>query len=82
MLSRVIWPGIQASEGDESIRARQGRPLEGVDQSGPGDGPTPVIVHKRVQFCLRSGFASTKLRGHVLGQMAREIIDEGSHGRQ
>src|SRR5713101_7151109 len=59
MLSRVIRSRVQAGEGDKSIRALQGHTLEGVDQSVPTTGPTPVIVHKRVKFCLRSGLAST-----------------------
>jgi len=37
MLSRVIRSGIQAGEGDESIRALQGHTLEGSDQSGAND---------------------------------------------
>src|SRR5216683_5767273 len=37
MLSRVIWSGIQAGEGDEGIRALHGHPLEGVDQSAADD---------------------------------------------
>jgi hypothetical protein len=37
MLSRVIRSGIQAGEGDESVRALHGHPFEGVDQSGADD---------------------------------------------
>src|ERR1700693_1340798 len=37
MLSRVIRSGVQAGEGDESIRVLQGQPLESVEQSGAGD---------------------------------------------
>src|SRR5271169_3378019 len=37
MLSRVIRSGVQAGEGDESISALQGHPLEGIDQSGADD---------------------------------------------
>jgi len=37
MPSGVIWPGVQAGEGDESIRALQRHPLEAVDQSGADD---------------------------------------------
>src|ERR1700693_1129277 len=37
MRSRVIRAGVQAGEGDESIRALQGHTLEGVDQRGADD---------------------------------------------
>ena len=42
MLSRVIRPGIQAGEGDEGIRALQGRTLEGVNQCRADDRADPV----------------------------------------
>src|SRR5216683_7373677 len=37
MLSRVIWSGVQAGEGDEGIRALHGHTLESVDQSAADD---------------------------------------------